>query len=125
MPAFLNPEEFDRAVEEALASLPAELAQHMENLAILVEDLPSLELLEGMNDPAPDLLGLFVGVPVSERSHADVMLLPETIYLFKQNLERSCADREHLVSEIRITLLHEIGHYLGMDEEALHDAGYS
>lgn len=125
MPASLDPEEFDRAVEEALSSLPAQFRESMENLAILVEDIPPRDLLESMDEPAPDLLGLFVGVPLSEKSHADVARLPERIYLFKRNLERACTDRETLVAEIRVTLLHEVGHYLGMDEEALREAGYA
>jgi predicted Zn-dependent protease with MMP-like domain len=81
-------------------------------------------MLRGMEDPSPDLLGLFVGIPLTERSVSDLADL-SSITLFTRNLERSCSDGAELVEEIRVTLLHEIGHYLGMTEEELEEAGYS
>jgi len=117
--------EFDRIVEEALASLPAEFIDRLGNVPILIEEQPSEELLGTLSDPQPDLLGLFVGTPLPEKSMRDVPSLPDAVYLFKRSLERAAITREDLVEEIRVTLLHEIGHYLGMDEDDLDEAGYA
>jgi len=116
--------EFDAAVEEALEGLPEQFRRHVVSLPILVEDVPTPALLAELLEPSPDLLGLFVGVALPEQSHADLHTTPTAIYLFKRNLERASPDRASLVEEIRVTLLHEVGHYLGMDEDDLHDAGY-
>ncbi|HET9482090.1 MAG TPA: metallopeptidase family protein [Candidatus Polarisedimenticolia bacterium] len=121
----LGAEEFDAALQEALSGLPPQFADRIRNLPILVEDVPAAALLATLEVPSPDILGLFVGTPLPERSHQDLPAAPEAIYLFKRNLERSCADREELVEQIGVTLLHEIGHYLGMDEDDLDEAGYA
>jgi len=115
---------FDAAVEEAFESLPPQFRSEVVNLPILVEEVPTPAILAELEEPSPDLLGLFVGVALPDRSHAVLHTAPTAIYLFKRNLERVSPDRETLVEEIRVTLLHEVGHYLGMDEESLHDAGY-
>ncbi len=116
--------EFDHYVEEAAGELPDEFREKMSNLAVVVEDVPSEEILATLEDPAPDLLGLFVGTPLPEKSLGDLPSAPDAIYLFKRNLERICESREQLVEEIRITLLHEVGHFLGLDEQQLADRGY-
>lgn len=125
VPVTIDRPAFDRAVEEALASLPSEFKDRLSNLAIQVEEIPSLELLATLDNPSPDLLGLFVGTPLTVRSSGDMPQLPEAIYLFKRNLERAADDPESLVCEIRVTLLHEIGHYLGMEETDLDEAGFA
>ena len=125
IPVTLDRSEFDRAIEEALGSLPSEFRERLSNLSIQVEEVPSMALLSTLDEPSPDILGLFVGTPLTQRSTDDTPQLPEAIYLFKRNLERACSDREELVSEIRVTLLHEIGHYLGMDETDLDEAGFA
>jgi predicted Zn-dependent protease with MMP-like domain len=117
--------EFERLVEQALAELPGEFLDRLGNVPILVEDVPTPALLRTLHDPEPDLLGLFVGTPLPEKSLQDVPGPPDAVYLFKRNLERAASDPEELVSEIRVTLLHEIGHYLGMDEDDLDEAGYA
>jgi len=125
VPVTLERGEFDRAVEEALGSLPSEFRDRLVNLSIQVSEMPSVELLATLDDPSPDMLGLFIGTPLTGRSTADTPQLPEAIHLFKRNLERACDDRETLVEEIRVTLLHEIGHYLGMEEADLDEAGFA
>jgi predicted Zn-dependent protease with MMP-like domain len=116
--------EFERYVESAVGELPEEFRGRMENLAILVEEIPSEELLRTLDGPEPDLLGLFVGTPLPEKRLDDLPQPPDAVYLFKRNLEEMCASREDLVEEIRITLLHEVGHFLGMDEDQLSELGY-
>jgi len=116
--------EFERHVEKAIEALPQEFRERMENLAVVVEELPSAGLLKTLDEPARDLLGLFVGTPLPEKSIEDLPQPPDTVYLFKHNLEVICATREELIEEIRITLLHEVGHFLGLQEEQLEELGY-
>ncbi len=123
-PASMPRAEFDAVVEEALDALPEDFRSRIGNLPILVEEVPTRAILDTIDPPSPDLLGLFVGIPAPHRSTADVAVSPDAVYLFKRTLERIAADRATLVEEIRTTLLHEIGHALGMEEDDLHDAGY-
>jgi predicted Zn-dependent protease with MMP-like domain len=118
-------EECLRAVEEARQRLPKEFDELLENVAIRVEDLPDEAVLKEFEPPMdPCLLGLFVGVPLGEKSSIDrIPGLPDTVLIFQRNLERSCDDRETLVDEIFTTLYHEIGHYLGFDEDDLVERG--
>ena len=115
------------AVEEARARLPEQFDRLLENVAIRVEDLPPESILKEFDPPMdPCLLGLFVGIPLAEKSTADTTpRLPDTVLIFQRNLERSCEDRETLVDEIFTTLYHEIGHYLGFDEDELAERGFA
>ena len=82
------------------------------------------ELREGADDVVtPDLLGLFDGVPLPETGEDGVVLRPNRIFLFQRNLERMAATREELDEQIRVTLYHELGHYLGFEEEDMDDLG--
>jgi predicted Zn-dependent protease with MMP-like domain len=116
--------EFDAAVEAAIAELPGRFRDRMGNLAVVVEDVPSEEILRSMDDPSPSILGLFVGTPLPEQHLDDLPRAPDAVYIFKRCLERICENREELVEEIRITLLHEVGHFMGLDEQDLTEAGY-
>ena len=110
--------EFDAVVQEAVESLPEPMRGAVHNVIITVADCPSSA--RGEED---DLLGIFVGVPLNERSVFDPPGPPDRIYLFQRNLEEECETHEELVDEIYLTLVHEIGHYLGYDEDELHDLG--
>ena len=124
-PLSMDRKSFDRAVQQAAAALPDEFRSRLADVPILVEDVPTPELLKTLDDPAPDLLGLFVGVPLTLKTTRDLPSMPDAIYLFKRNLERACADEEELVEQIGVTLRHELGHYLGMDEDDLEEAGHA
>ena len=124
LPPRFTRQEFESYVQGAVKELPGEFRERMDNLAVVVEEVPSEKLLETMEEPTPDLLGLFVGTPLPHKSMADLPSAPDAIYLFKRNLERLCEDQEQLVEEIRITLLHEVGHFLGLDEDQLSRRGY-
>ena len=116
---------FERIVEQAIARIPPELAGYLENVLIAVQPSPSPELLEEMGY-APDemLFGLFTGVPLNERSPLDPPLYPATIYLFQEPLEGLGLSREELIEEIEITVVHEIAHFFGFDEDELDELGY-
>lgn len=124
MPLRIGRDEFDRVLAEALRELPDDIRGELKNLAIIAEDLPREEDLTDFDPPLdPCLYGLYVGIPLPERTGNDVPRLPDQIFIYKRNLERMCQDRDTLVQEIRITLLHEVGHYLGFDEDDLAQRG--
>lgn len=125
LPPRLSEAEFERVVDEAIARLPDDFREALEDTQILIESVPRRELLDlsAPEETPPDLLGLFLGPSLPERSVDDALALPPTILLFQRNLERASADREELVSEIRVTLYHEIGHMLGFDEQGVEDLG--
>jgi predicted Zn-dependent protease with MMP-like domain len=124
LPTRIPRDEFDRILQQALAELPEDIRRELKNLAVIVEDLPREEDLTEFDPPLdPCLYGLYVGIPLPERTTSDAPHLPDQIFLYKRNLERMCAERDSLVQEIRITLLHEVGHYLGFDEDDLAQRG--
>ena len=102
VPESIDPDEFDTAVEEALAKLPEEFRACIKDVPILVSPIPTSQLLEATGDLAPDLLGLFVGVPRPAMTTDSVPTVPATIHLFKRNLERAWVDREELVEVVGI-----------------------
>jgi predicted Zn-dependent protease with MMP-like domain len=119
-PLDVSDEEFDRLVERSLRELPEPVRRHLEELPVLVEPLPGREVLTSEHPPlTPDLLGLFVGRHLLQRTHSDLPGIPGAIYLFRRNLLRACADREELAREVRTTVQHEVGHLLGLDEDDL------
>jgi predicted Zn-dependent protease with MMP-like domain len=113
---------FEQLVQEALATIPPHFREAMSNLAIVLEDEPSPDLLEEMEIEPPDtLLGLYQGVPLTERRWDHGNALPDRILLFQGPIERESDDENDLVVEIGETLIHEIGHYFGMSEEEIED----
>ena len=118
-------EAFDRIVEKAIARIPQEISRYLDNVVISVQPYPSEELLLEMGyDPDEELLGVFSGVPLSERSLTEPPLYPATIFLFQEPLEALGLSREELVEEIEITVVHEIAHFFGFDEGDLETLGY-
>lgn len=113
---------FERLVADALATIPRDFRDAMENLAIVVEDEPSDELLDDMGIEPPDtLLGLYQGTPLTDRSWDYGNALPDRILLFQGPLERDSDDEADLVVAIGETLIHEIGHYFGLSEEEIEE----
>ncbi len=112
----VTPEEFEAAVAAALDGVPVELTRLMDNVAVFVEDEPPPD--------DPDLLGWYEGTPLTERDWSYGGVLPDRIVIFRGPLRRVCASRQELVDEIRITVVHEIAHHFGIDDERLHDLGY-
>lgn len=124
LPLEMDDAEFDALVRGTLRALPAAVRKELGDVPVVVEPAPTLEMLQGSEPPLPpDLLGLFVGRSLLEKSHTDVPSLPPTIYIFRKNLLRACADREELVDQVRITVQHEVGHMIGADEETLDEWG--
>lgn len=122
LPIRMSRREFDREVRLAARKLPRQFRRHLERVPVIVQDVPAVELLRGGDDLDPEILGLFDGTPLPDTAEA-TELRPNYIYLFQRNLERIARDREHLVEEIAITLQHELGHYLGLDEDEVDEMG--
>ena len=121
----LSEKEFDRIVKRSIRRIPGEIRKHMENILISVKKRPSAEMLQEMGLPAHEtLLGVFSGVSLMERSVIDPPLFPNTIFLFQEPLEQMCQTTEELEKEIEITVVHEIAHALGINEERLAELGY-
>ncbi|TWP36996.1 metallopeptidase family protein [Leekyejoonella antrihumi] len=121
MVVHMSDAQFEQAVDDALARIPDDLLNRMENVAILVEDEPDTSNL-------PDgqtLLGLYVGTPLPERLDAwGYGSLPDRIFIFKGPLTRLARSREQLLREIEVTVRHEIGHHFGISDDRLHELGW-
>ncbi len=112
--------EFEDQVAAALRAIPARFRKAMQNLAIVVEDEPSRELLAEMDIAPPDtLFGLYQGTPLTERRWDYGNALPDRILLFQGPHEREAESDDELVGSIAETLIHEIGHYFGLSEEEI------
>jgi predicted Zn-dependent protease with MMP-like domain len=107
---------FDALVSTALDDVPPDMAALIDNCVILVEDEPPLE--------APDLLGVYDGTPLTERDTGYTMALPDRITIFRNPILAMCSGEDEVVREVRITVVHEIAHHFGIDDERLHELGY-
>jgi predicted Zn-dependent protease with MMP-like domain/Flp pilus assembly protein TadD len=124
-PVTLAPDEFDAVLEDALAALPEPIRRYLANVAITVEEIPADQDLLAADPPlSPQSLGMFRGTPIGQQGTLDPWShLPSSIVLYHRNLERAVRSREELVQEIRVTLIHEVGHFLGLDEDQLWERG--
>lgn len=123
----LSAERFERLVARALDLLPDGFQEHLENVSVEVVDQPDVDLLVALgmdpNDPEDTLYGLYEGVPLIERS-LDGPLLPDRITIFRCPLLREATSEADVVDQVRTTVLHEIGHFFGLDEDRLEELGY-
>ncbi|WP_211357067.1 metallopeptidase family protein [Nocardioides rubriscoriae] len=108
---------FEALVDRALDQIPDELASHVHNVVVLVEDEPPPD------EPA-DLLGLYVGVALTERNDMWGGALPDRIFVFRKPLLDYCDDAAQLEEEVRVTVVHEVAHHFGIDDDRLHELGY-
>ena len=113
---------FERLVIEAVMLIPRRFRREMKNLALVVEEEPSPELLEEMEIESPDsLYGLYHGTPLTERSWGFGNQLPDRITLYQRPIEEDCDDVDDVRAVIGETLIHEVGHYFGMSEEEIEE----
>ena len=120
----LTRRQFLRLVQQAYAELPDKVTRVLENLEVVVERWPDRGLMVDLElEDRHELLGLYVGVPLPDRG-SELPQLPDLIYLFQRPIELRCSTPEEVVEEVRVTLLHEVGHYFGLDEEDLERQGY-
>ncbi len=111
----MTEEDFEEAVAQALDSVPSELAAHLDNVVVMIED---------EHDGEPDLLGLYEGVPLTERDGWYAGVLPDRITIYRAPTLQRWATREEVVADVRVTVVHEIAHHFGIDDDRLHELGY-
>jgi predicted Zn-dependent protease with MMP-like domain len=117
--------EFERMVGEALDEIPDALASQLENVAVVVEEWPSREQLARL-DAGHTLLGLYEGVPLTARGPLSYSgVAPDRITIFQGPLSRRARDVDALAAQVRVTVLHEVGHYFGMDDVRLRELGWA
>ena len=115
-------EEFEQLVAEAILLIPKRFRREMKNIAIVVEDEPSEELLEEMELEPPDsLYGLYQGTPLPERTSPYGNTLPDRVTIYQNPIEEDCEDGDDVRAVIGETLIHEIGHYFGLSEEEIEE----
>lgn len=121
-PFSMSEDEFESAVNDALNRIPARIAQAMDNVAVFIDD----DYVPGPGeDPDTVLLGLYEGVPLTERdSWWDAGSLPDRITIFRQPILDICESREEVVHEVAVTVIHEVAHHFGIDDERLHELGW-
>ncbi|GIU87210.1 MAG: hypothetical protein KatS3mg009_1725 [Acidimicrobiia bacterium] len=119
---------FERLVADALDALPDELLAHADNVVVVVEDEPTPEQVGGAGaggEGGPGtLFGLYEGVALTDRG-LDPPVLPDRITLFRRPLADACADEDELFEEIRVTLVHELAHHFGIDDDRLDELGWA
>lgn len=111
----MSPQRFEELVGDALDLLPPRLASAIDNVVILVAD---------RNDEEPDLLGLYEGVALTERDSWYAGSLPDTITIYREALLDVCGSEQEVVDEVAITVIHEIAHHFGIDDDRLHELGW-
>ena len=117
--------EFEELVRQALEEVPDEFLPYLENLAVEIEDMPSArDCQEAEIDDPRWLLGLYHGTPLTQQSVEQPYQWPERISIYRKNIQRVCRTRREIVDQIRTTVLHEIGHHFGLDEDDLEELGY-
>jgi|SRR5688572_4918447 predicted Zn-dependent protease with MMP-like domain len=115
---------FEELVDRAIAGLPKQFLDRLENVAVMVEDRPSAELLERMEIPPDDtLFGLYEGVPLTERGF-EAPLYPDRIWIFQEPIERECLSEDEIEKEVQTTIIHEVAHFFGFDDDELEELGY-
>ncbi|HEY4485307.1 MAG TPA: metallopeptidase family protein [Nitrospiria bacterium] len=120
----MNRKEFEKHVREAIDRIPDRFQQALKNIAIVIVEFPGPES-EGVEGGWEcGLYGLYQGIPLPERTLDDSGTMPDVIYLYQKPLEEDFPSREELIREIEVTVVHEIAHYFGIDEETLERHGY-
>ncbi|WP_328605677.1 metallopeptidase family protein [Amycolatopsis sp. NBC_00345] len=115
MPVEMTRARFEELVSEALDQVPAQFAEAMDNVVVLVEEY---------NDEAPDILGLYHGIALTERTSDYGGVLPDRISIYRRPILGMCDSEPEVVEEVLITVMHELGHHFGIDDQRLHDLGW-
>jgi predicted Zn-dependent protease with MMP-like domain len=116
----IPPDEFESLVEKALEELPEEFAELLDNVAVMVEEEPAPEDLEELEmEPGEELFGLYLGTNLLERDTFYSGALPDRILIYRGPILRHCATRREVIREVRDTVIHELGHYFGMEEDQM------
>ena len=120
VPREMTEERFEQLVGKAIEGMPPEFQELLDNVAIFIEDEPSASLLHDLGmSPGDTLLGLYEGVPQTARVSSYDLVPPDRITLFQRPIEESCDTENEVEEQVRRTLLHEVGHHFGIDDDRL------
>jgi predicted Zn-dependent protease with MMP-like domain len=120
----MDREKFEDLVDKAVKSLPKEFLDHLDNIDVLVADLPAVNQLRRSNlKPNQILLGLYEGIPQTRRGSNYGMVLPDKITIFQKNIEAKCRNEEEILAEIEHVVKHEIAHHFGISDDRLREIG--
>jgi predicted Zn-dependent protease with MMP-like domain len=121
----LTRREFERLVEGVLESLPADFRARLENVEVEVQTRPSEEILDEMGVADDEtLFGLYQGTPLTGRHEGELPRLPDRILIFQEPIEEACSSRREIEREVRRTVIHEVAHFFGIEEDRLRDLGW-
>lgn len=120
----MDRDRFERLVEEAIDSLPDDFRTRLDNVAVIVADLPSPAEAHRHGRRGGLLLGLYHGHPLTERDSRYALAFPDTITIYQKNVESICRDEAQIKDEVRRTVLHEVAHFFGIDDDRLRELGY-
>lgn len=118
----MSHDEFRDVISEAMDRLPEEFRQKLSNIEVVVEDRPPPEFMDEHGHRL--LLGLYQGIPITKRTHYYAGVLPDKISIYRESILKISRSREEAIENIKKTLLHEIGHYFGIDDKRLRELGY-
>ena len=120
----LSEDEFEQLVVDVLDSMPQELLDLLNNVDVVIEPSPTRAQLESVGLTRGTLFGLYEGVPLTQRNSAYSIVAPDKITIFKRPIERACANRDEIADQVRTTVIHEVAHHFGIDEERLDELGW-
>lgn len=116
---------FESLVSQALDSLPSDLQERMDNVDVVVEDWPTEDDLERAGvGPGETLLGLYIGIPLTERASNYGMVVPDKIIIYQGPIEERCRAYDEIVEQVRTTVIHEVAHHFGISDERLRELGW-
>ena len=115
---------FERIVVRALRRLPPDVRDMLDNVEIVIEDEPTAEQIAG-NEDGDELFGFYEGTPLTARDSGYTMVLPDKITIFRRPIERACDTPTEMADEIRITVIHELAHYFGIEEDRIAELGWA
>lgn len=121
----LSATEFEQLVVDALDSLPESILELLDNVDVVIEQQPSREQLEYSGFKGGTLLGLYEGIPLTGRTSGYFLVAPDKITIFQRPIEQICRNRQEVADQVRTTVIHEIAHHFGIDEDRLEELGWA
>lgn len=120
----LSEDEFEQLVVDALDSLPQSLLEMLDNVDVVIEPRPTREHMQSVNLRRGTLFGLYQGVPLTQRNNAYSIVAPDKITIFQRPIERACSSKKEIAQQVRKTVVHELAHHFGIDEERIRELGW-
>lgn len=121
----LTESDFEQLVVDVLDSLPENLLQVLDNVEVVIEPQPTRAQLRRMGITSGSLFGLYEGIPLTERDSSYSIVAPDKITIFQRVIENDCSTEQEVADQVRTTVIHEVAHHFGIDEDKLEELGWS